>query len=206
MIIPIGYTLDHANGAVGLATRDDDGAHVLLNLANGNVWDEARVDATFGSALLDRAAERIEQNGFDVFNDHHPEAIGWMAMQPPPRMPPGGGGNTVPPPDVVPPTPAIPEPATIIQVVVAILLVGAMAVASARRASIFAAIRSLARAGRRRCKHLQHYSRPCPDHGADCPEVLFVRTGRGGWAMPVRDGGSSYLPIRYCPFCGAIAE
>lgn len=62
------------------------------------------------------------------------------------------------------------------------------------------------RGGLPRCRHLAPHARPCPRHADDpdpaaCPDVLFVRTGSGGWGIPVRDGGSSYINIRFCPFC-----
>lgn len=33
-------------------------------------------------------------------------------------------------------------------------------------------------------------------------EVRIEWHGRGKWGMPVLDGGSSYVPIKFCPFCG----
>jgi hypothetical protein len=37
----------------------------------------------------------------------------------------------------------------------------------------------------------------------ECPDILVVyreKSGKDG--LPVRDGGSSYVVIRYCPWCG----
>lgn len=61
--------------------------------------------------------------------------------------------------------------------------------------------------GRAGCRHLTHHMRPCRDHADDpdpaaCPDVLFVRGSDGCYGIPVRDGGSSYVRIRFCPFCG----
>lgn len=35
-----------------------------------------------------------------------------------------------------------------------------------------------------------------------CPDVLVVHTS-SGLALPTRDGGGSYSPISFCPWCGA---
>jgi len=49
-------------------------------------------------------------------------------------------------------------------------------------------------------------NRRCPDHPerATCPDALVGRFGRArSIGLYVHDGGSSYVTIRYCPWCGA---
>jgi hypothetical protein len=41
-----------------------------------------------------------------------------------------------------------------------------------------------------------------PESWDDCDCVL-IRTPDGGLGMPVRDGGSSWIEVGFCPFCGA---
>jgi hypothetical protein len=46
----------------------------------------------------------------------------------------------------------------------------------------------------------------CPDHPdlSDCPDSLIVYVDRlGEFGLRVHDGGSSYVVIRHCPWCGA---
>lgn len=38
------------------------------------------------------------------------------------------------------------------------------------------------------------------DHPIDCPDVLVLH-GPQGPGLPIRDGGSSWVAIRYCPWC-----
>jgi hypothetical protein len=40
------------------------------------------------------------------------------------------------------------------------------------------------------------------DDPFDCPDALVVRT-QAGYGLPIHDGGSSYVEIHYCPWCGA---
>jgi hypothetical protein len=35
-------------------------------------------------------------------------------------------------------------------------------------------------------------------------EVRIEWHGKHRWGMPVLDGGSSFIKIKYCPFCGAM--
>lgn len=44
---------------------------------------------------------------------------------------------------------------------------------------------------------------PCKEHPAPvpCPDRLVI-PWKNGWAIPVYDGGSSFIPIDYCPWCG----
>ena len=37
---------------------------------------------------------------------------------------------------------------------------------------------------------------------ADCPDALIAFV-RGGYGLVVHDGGSSFIEIQYCPWCGA---
>lgn len=50
-----------------------------------------------------------------------------------------------------------------------------------------------------------HSTLDCELHAdpRDCPDVLVVRFSDGGHGLPVRDGGSSMIEIRFCPWCGA---
>jgi len=41
----------------------------------------------------------------------------------------------------------------------------------------------------------------CPDHGQDRPDRVVSR-GEHGFGLPVHDGGSSVIAIRFCPWCG----
>lgn len=57
------------------------------------------------------------------------------------------------------------------------------------------------------CDQMQHSSlltctqhQDCPE---DCPDVLVVHSDQHGAGLPVRDGGSSFVTIRFCPWCGA---
>ena len=50
-----------------------------------------------------------------------------------------------------------------------------------------------------------HLQWKCDQHSDpdDCPDciVRFYRNGQYG--IPIHDGGSSYIRIDYCPWCGA---
>ncbi|MFD7075784.1 DUF6980 family protein [Nocardioides sp. NPDC059952] len=37
----------------------------------------------------------------------------------------------------------------------------------------------------------------------DCADAVIFRDGCGRIGLPIHDGGSSYIAIRYCPWCGA---
>jgi len=43
----------------------------------------------------------------------------------------------------------------------------------------------------------------CPDHPNrfDCPDCLIAET-RNGFGLIVHDGGTSYIRIEFCPWCG----
>lgn len=36
-----------------------------------------------------------------------------------------------------------------------------------------------------------------------CPDVLVVWSPRQGAGLPVRDGGTSFVIINHCPWCGS---
>jgi hypothetical protein len=41
----------------------------------------------------------------------------------------------------------------------------------------------------------------------DCPDcVVRFYPGPGRYGIPIHDGGSSYIRIDYCPWCGAKLE
>jgi hypothetical protein len=46
----------------------------------------------------------------------------------------------------------------------------------------------------------------CADHAAasDCPDALVGRFGAARtYGLYIHDGGSSFVAIRFCPWCGA---
>lgn len=53
------------------------------------------------------------------------------------------------------------------------------------------------------CKH--HTRLSCPDHIiVDGGKPVFSHDTR--YVLPVKDGGSSFFRIHYCPFCGKKLE
>ena len=36
----------------------------------------------------------------------------------------------------------------------------------------------------------------------DCPDVLVICYPSGNFGIPIRDGGSGYSRIKFCPWCG----
>ena len=58
------------------------------------------------------------------------------------------------------------------------------------------------------CVHIAFYSTAvCDKHPDiwDCPDALVVKTS-DGWGMPIRNGGSSWAKIGFCPWCGVKLE
>ena len=54
------------------------------------------------------------------------------------------------------------------------------------------------------CEILAYYlERECPihEHPWDCPDRLFYRAADGEIGIVLRDGGSSFVTMLYCPFC-----
>ncbi len=54
------------------------------------------------------------------------------------------------------------------------------------------------------CEILAYYlERECPVHGDpwECPDRLFYRAADGEIGIVLRDGGSSFVTMLYCPFC-----
>lgn len=43
----------------------------------------------------------------------------------------------------------------------------------------------------------------CDEHGWDCPDVVVRRLDDGTFDIPIYDGGTSGIEIKYCPWCGA---
>jgi len=42
----------------------------------------------------------------------------------------------------------------------------------------------------------------CEKHSAfDCPDQVIIPTSYG-YGLPIHDGGSSSIEIRFCPWCG----
>ena len=55
------------------------------------------------------------------------------------------------------------------------------------------------------CVHIAYHStESCADHPDpwDCPHVILVRLEDGGYGIPIRDGGTGYIEIQFCPWCG----
>ncbi len=55
------------------------------------------------------------------------------------------------------------------------------------------------------CVHLAYRVCRDPSSGLDPnedPDVTLIRTSSGNYGIPVRDGGSSYIAIDFCPWCG----
>ena len=58
------------------------------------------------------------------------------------------------------------------------------------------------------CRDMEHHAElTCPDHPdpADCGDIV-VRKYPESYGIPVHDGGSSYITINYCPWCGQCLE
>ncbi|WP_410795885.1 DUF6980 family protein [Parvularcula sp. LCG005] len=36
----------------------------------------------------------------------------------------------------------------------------------------------------------------------ECADTLIVRDDKGGYGLPIRNGGRAYAPIHHCPWCG----
>ena len=54
------------------------------------------------------------------------------------------------------------------------------------------------------CVHIAYHSTiSCDEHDDpwECPDITLVKT-ENGYGIPIRDGGSSYIGIKYCPWCG----
>jgi hypothetical protein len=54
------------------------------------------------------------------------------------------------------------------------------------------------------CVHIAYrVTQTCEDHPNpwDCPDIMIVKKDKG-YGLPVRDGGSSYIKIEFCPWCG----
>ena len=55
------------------------------------------------------------------------------------------------------------------------------------------------------CLHVALYSlHQCEQHDTawECPDTLLVQLEDGQFGLPIRDGGPSYVPIDFCPWCG----
>jgi len=55
------------------------------------------------------------------------------------------------------------------------------------------------------CEAMERYStlrcdRHTDEH--DCPDILVVWSKSHGPGIPIRDGGSSFSTISFCPWCG----
>jgi hypothetical protein len=52
----------------------------------------------------------------------------------------------------------------------------------------------------------EHVNQRCEQHpdAFDCPDKLIHHSaGTGEYGIIIHDGGSSYVVINYCPWCGA---
>jgi hypothetical protein len=56
------------------------------------------------------------------------------------------------------------------------------------------------------CQQMRtHLSRTCPDHpdGKDCPDVVIEYYPKSKcYGLPIHDGGTSFIAISHCPWCG----
>lgn len=55
------------------------------------------------------------------------------------------------------------------------------------------------------CDSMKYYMElKCDQHKSDpheCPDYAIAKFGKD-YGIPIRDGGSSYSKINYCPYCG----
>jgi len=54
------------------------------------------------------------------------------------------------------------------------------------------------------CVHIAyHVTTTCEDHPNpwECPDILLVKKNND-YGLPIRDGGTSYVKIQFCPWCG----
>ena len=59
------------------------------------------------------------------------------------------------------------------------------------------------------CEPMRHHSTlSCTVHASaqECPDVLVTWSNQHGPGLPVRDGGSSFVGIKFCPWCGALVS
>jgi hypothetical protein len=43
----------------------------------------------------------------------------------------------------------------------------------------------------------------CPHHDQyECPDTLILELKDGTYGLSIKDGGSSFVSIKWCPFCG----
>lgn len=56
------------------------------------------------------------------------------------------------------------------------------------------------------CVHIAYYSvGVCTEHTDpfECPDIMIVANlDRPRFGLPIRDGGSAFIEIRHCPWCG----
>lgn len=55
------------------------------------------------------------------------------------------------------------------------------------------------------CTLMYLYMRDCDNHGYDpweCSDILFCYYEKHGYVIPIKDGGTSFVTINNCPFCG----
>lgn len=52
-----------------------------------------------------------------------------------------------------------------------------------------------------------HLTVHCEQHSDpfECPDVVVVRRG-GTYGIPIHDGGTSSIVIRWCPWCGSALD
>ena len=56
------------------------------------------------------------------------------------------------------------------------------------------------------CASWRDATKPCPEHGFDCYDVL-IGNYTAGYGLPIHeDVGGGYLLLSYCPFCGEKVE
>ena len=56
------------------------------------------------------------------------------------------------------------------------------------------------------CEYLKyHIEFKCDIHKDDfeCPDKIIIKSEKNKeYGIPIHDGGSSYIKIKFCPFCG----
>jgi len=55
------------------------------------------------------------------------------------------------------------------------------------------------------CVHIAYHStKTCEEHDDpwECPDMTLAKISDDEYCIPIRDGGSSFIEITHCPWCG----
>lgn len=54
------------------------------------------------------------------------------------------------------------------------------------------------------CESMRYYlNQNCDKHSVwECPDAIIIRIANGDFGLPIKDGGQSYIKIKFCPWCG----